>query len=72
MTSIVYQDRCGGMMFIYSPKYPAQRSLFELKRNERIIAAMEELKHVGNINIYLYKKGKLKKISERKSNHFNV
>ena len=43
MTSIVYQDRVGGLMYIYQPKYPAQRSLFEQKRTERIIAALEEL-----------------------------
>lgn len=53
-------------MFIYSPKYPAQRSLFELKKNERILTAMNELSHMGNVSIYIYKKGKLKKIAERK------
>ena len=39
MTSIVYQDRASGSMFLYQPKYPAQRSLFEQKRIERIVAA---------------------------------
>lgn len=53
-------------MFIYSPNYPAQRSLFELKKNERILAAMNELSYMGNINIYLYKKGKLKKLLKGK------
>lgn len=66
MTSIVYQDRTGGSMFLYQPKYPAQRSFFEQKRNERIVAALKELKHVGNINIFLYKRGHLRKIAEHK------
>lgn len=66
MTSIVYQDRVGGLMYIYQPKYSAQRSLFEQKRTERIVAALEELKHVGNINIFLLKKNKLRKIAEHK------
>ena len=66
MTSIVYQDRVGGLMYIYQPKYPAQRSLFEQKRTERIIAELEELKNIGNINVFLYKKGKLRKIAEHK------
>ena len=53
MTSIVYQDRSSGSMYLYKPKYPAQRSMFEQKRTERIIAALEELRHVANINIFL-------------------
>lgn len=64
MTSIVYQDRASGSMYLYRPKYPAQRSMYEQKRMERILAAMEELSHTGNINIYLYKKGRLKKIAQ--------
>lgn len=66
MTSIIYQDRASGSMFIYQPKYQAQRSLFELKKPERIIAALNELRHMGNINIFLYKKGKLRKIAEKR------
>ncbi len=66
MTSIVYQDMASGSMFLYNPKYPAQRSMFEQKRIERIVAALEELKHVGNINIFLLRKGRLRKIAEHK------
>lgn len=66
MTSIVYQDRASGCMFFYQPKYPEQRSMFEQKRTERIIAALEELRNVANINIFLYKKGHLRKIAEHK------
>ena len=64
MTSIVYQDKASGTMRIYKPKYPKQRSLFEQKRTERIIAALEELESMANINIFLYKKGRLRKIGE--------
>lgn len=64
MTSIIYQDRASGSMYIYRPKYPSQRSLYEQKRTERIIAALEELSHTGNINIYLYKNGRLRKIAQ--------
>lgn len=66
MTSIVYQDRASGSMYLYNPKYPAQRSMFEQKRTERIMAALEELRHVGNINIFLFRKGRLRKIAEHK------
>lgn len=66
MTSIVYQDRVSGSMFLYQPKYPAQRSMFEQKRTERIISALEELRYVGNINIFLFRKGRLRKIAEHK------
>ncbi len=66
MTSIVYQDRASGSMYIYRPKYPAQRSIFEQKKTERIIEAMKELEGMGNINIFLYKKGKLHKIATRR------
>lgn len=66
MTSIVFQDRSSGSMRIYKPRYSAQRSMFEQKRTERLIAAIEELKHVGNINIFLFKKGRLRKVAEHK------
>ncbi len=66
MTSIVYQDRASGSMYIYQPKYPAQRSIFEQKKTERVIEAMKELEGMGNINIFLYKKGKLHKIATRR------
>ena len=66
MTSIAYQDKTSGFIYIYSPQYPAQRNLFELKRNERILKAIKELKHMGNVRIYLHKKGKLKLIADRK------
>lgn len=67
MTTIVYEDRVNGFLHIYRPRYPAQRSMYEQKRNERILAGLKELEHVGNINIYLYKKGRLRKIAERPS-----
>ena len=65
MTSIVYQDKESGSMYIYSPQYPAQRSFFELKKNKRILEAIKELEYVGNVRLYLYKKGKLRLIADR-------
>lgn len=60
MKSIVYQDRSSGAMFIYNP----QQIKFDIiKYHDRIMQALTELKHVGNINIYLYKKRKLHLIS---------
>lgn len=63
MKSIVYQDRASGKMFIYKSPRQNQRSFFEQSRNERIRAALEELEHFGNINIYLCKGGKLRMIA---------
>ena len=65
MTTIVYRDRAGAPLMAYAPKYPAQRSLFEETRNERIANALEELEHVGNVEIYLYKRGRLRLIARR-------
>lgn len=65
MQSIVYQDKAGGMMFVYKPRYPAQRSFFEQKRADRLIAALQELRGMGNVNIYLLKHNRLRKIGER-------
>ena len=64
MQSIIYQDRCSGAKYIFNPKYPAQRSFFELKRSERIEVALKELKSVANINIYLFKRSKLRLIAQ--------
>lgn len=66
MTSIVYQDKVSGQMFIYAPQYPEQRSFFELKKNDRILEGIKELKNMGNVRIYLYKKNKLKLLADRK------
>lgn len=60
MTSIVYQDKCGGTMYLYLPKSERQ------KRTERILSALEDLKHMGNVNIFLLKRGKLRKIADRR------
>ena len=65
MTTIIYRDRAGGPLMAYVPKYPSQRSLYEETRNERIQNALAELAHVGNIEIYLYKRRKLRLIAKR-------
>lgn len=64
MQTIVYQDKGSGTMYQYKPPYPAQRNLFEQKRMERIRAAIEELRNTGNVNIFLLKRGRLRKIAE--------
>ena len=63
MTNIVYQDRASGRMFVYNPVKANQRSFWEQTKRERIRAALEELEHMGNINIFLYKRGKLRQIA---------
>lgn len=65
MQTIVYQDRASGAMYAYGRRYPAQRSLFEEKRAERIVSGMEELSRMGNVNVFLLKRGKLRLIAER-------
>lgn len=65
MQSIVYQDKAGRMMFVYKPRYSVQRSFFEQKRVERLVAALEDLRSMGNVNIYLLKHNRLRKIGER-------
>ena len=52
-------------MFVYKPCYPTQRSFFEQKRAGRLIAALQELRGMGNVNIYLLKHNRLRKIGER-------
>lgn len=64
MTSIVYEDKASGKKYLYQPSYPAQRTFFEQNRNERIISGLKELRHVANINIYLFKHNRLRKIAE--------
>ena len=66
MQSIVYREIGTDVMYVYQPKYPQQRSLFEEKRTERLINAINELSTMSNIVIYLYKKGKLRKIAEHR------
>ena len=65
MQSIVYQDKAGGIMFVYNPRYPVQRGYFEQERVERLVAALEDLRGMGNVNIYLLKHNRLRKIGER-------
>ena len=55
MTNIAYQDVLGGSIQVYS----AHKNL---PKNERIKIALEELSHVGNIKIFLYKRRKLRVI----------
>lgn len=56
MTNIGFQDIAGGRINIYSASP-------ELPKWVRINKALKELKHTGNIIIYLYKGRKLRKIT---------
>lgn len=60
MKTIVYQDRISGAKYIYNPQ---NIKLDILKNHERIETALNELRHVGNVNIYLYKHNKMRLIS---------
>lgn len=53
MTNIAYQDIKGGAVHVYT----AHKNL---PRVERIKKALQELEHVGNIKIFLYKRRKLR------------
>lgn len=58
MTNIAYKDRAGGRVNVWSkdqhkPKW------------ERIKAALEDLKHMGNIKIFIYKGRKLRLIKTK-------
>jgi hypothetical protein len=55
MTNIAFQDRAGGTVRVYSANA-------QLPKWKRISAAIEDLQHMGNIIIYLHKRGKLRKI----------
>jgi hypothetical protein len=63
MKTIGYLDRTEGKTIrLFNPDYkktiPYQLPLGCLTRQERIIAGLKELKHMGNIEIYLIKGNK--------------
>ena len=59
MTNIAYQDILGGSIHVYTAHK-------ELPKNERIQKALSELRHVGNIKIYLYKRRKFRLLTIKK------
>ena len=59
MTNIAFQDIQGETIQVYTANK-------HLPRLERIKKALEELEHVGNIKIFLYKKRKLRLIQVKK------
>lgn len=67
MKTIGYMDRAEGKtIFVYNPEHKQiQRSVFDLKAIDRIIQGLKELDHVGNIDIYLIKGNKFRKIATR-------
>jgi hypothetical protein len=59
MKTIGYQDRAGGSIHIYK-----NVSKPDQKRHERTMEALNELRHTGNINIYLIKGNRIRKIAK--------
>jgi hypothetical protein len=53
MTNIAYQDILGGNIQVYTAHK-------ELPKNERIQKALDDLRHVGDIKIFLYKRRKMR------------
>lgn len=59
MKTIGYQDRAGGSIYIYKNiSKPNQ------KRHDRTIEALKELQHAGNINIFLIKGNRIRRIAK--------
>jgi hypothetical protein len=69
MKSIGYMDITEGRTInIFNPEYKQkQRSIFDLKRHERITEGLQELRHTGNIIIYLINGNKYRPILERRT-----
>jgi len=61
MKTIAYKDLASGTMKVYD--YPQGINYHNQKRSERIVAALEDLRHTGNIGIYLIKGNKIRRIS---------
>lgn len=59
MTNLAFQDIAGGSIHVYSAHS-------NLPKWERINKAFAELRHTGNIIIYLYKGRKLRKIKVKR------
>ena len=59
MTNLAFQDIAGGSIHVYSAHQ-------NLPKWERINKALSELRHTGNIIIYLYKGRKLRKIKTKR------
>jgi hypothetical protein len=64
MKTIAFKDRTGGPIREYiSPK---QNDIFERENHTtRINRALDELKHTGNINIYLVRGNKIRLILQK-------
>jgi trehalose-6-phosphatase len=60
MKTIGYKDKAGGSIHIYK-----NASKPDQTRHERIREALKDLKHTGNINIYLINGRKVRKIASK-------
>jgi hypothetical protein len=54
MKTILFKDRASGAWYKYDKP--------EMKRNDRILSALQELKNVGNVVIYLQNGNKQRKL----------
>jgi hypothetical protein len=59
MTNIAFRDIAGGKIHVYTANQ-------NLPKNERIKVALEELRSMGNIVIYLYKRRKFRIIKVKR------
>jgi len=58
MKTLAWRDMGNPSNTFYIPKLNKDMTLFEPKRNERNIKLLQELKHTGNIAVYLLKGNK--------------
>lgn len=66
MKTIGYSDKCDGnrKIYIYTDTGTDKLNCW-IKRNERIKNAFENLKHLGNVDLYLIKGNKTRLIATR-------
>lgn len=59
MKTIGYRDKAGGSIYLYK-----NVSRPDQKRHDRVKEALNELRHTGNINIYLIKGNRVRRIAQ--------
>lgn len=67
MKTIGYSDKCdgSGRIYVYTESGTKYDTLFNQKRNARIISGMNSIKGLGNIYIYYINGNKARLIGER-------
>lgn len=69
MKTLGYTDNCDGDKVLKVFYRQEERNLFQQKRHERIQEALFELKHVGNITVYLIRGKKYRKLFKNTINY---